>query len=111
MQKIYLVTFTVFNFTLVGFKHTHIAFSNKDKMQEFLDSCDKRSNEFFEWWEAIEEPCQKMNHDEMLTFIENQKVPVEWKMQCSDYRHAHPELKLEENFIQFCPEYQEIDLI
>lgn len=111
MSKIYLVVCRVFNNGLLRFSHSYISFQERPQAQIFSDSVDQQFSLFSDWWDSIEEPCRNMNHDEMLAFLESQTVPREWKMQCSDYRLSHPEFKLEENFIKFDPEIQEILLL
>lgn len=108
MQKIYLVCSDIFANSL---QRHFVSFVSDTTANFYIDSVNKTFNDFSAWWETIEDIAWKMNHDEILKYVESCFVSVEWKMQCCDFRKAHPEFKREENQILLNPKILEINLI
>lgn len=111
MSKIYLVVCDVFNSGLLDFQKTYLSFTDKDKALNHVLRIEEDYNKFANFFERVEEVCQDLNHEDILKYVENLAIPREWSMQFSDYRMAHPEYKLSENYINSFPELKEIVLV
>jgi len=108
-DKIFLVTCDIHAQYLLSRKF--VAFRTIESANEFKNEIEEKFEKFSSFDDSLDDICDKMNHEQIGKYIDRQAVPLEWKMQYSDFRNLYPELKLEENLMLLNPDISEIDLI